>query len=261
MAQNMKIYSWNMLFSNERLDEAFEFIRSSDFDFFCLQEVPAHFLEKLRSLPCDLAYATDVDRFSPRKERIYLVILSRHPIEGQGEIPLPDYWTKLPWRTRAFVRLMRPLGWTRIQNRSCFFIDATVNGERMHVFNLHLILANPKWRLEEFELAMTRRNPEQPSVVCGDFNIIESPKVSILNWILAGRIQDALLWTRERTIIEERFVSHSLLNPLRGKRTHPFSRSQLDHILVSPHFRVAEAAVIPHSYGSDHHPIFTRIEA
>ena len=36
----MKIYSWNMLFRNTDLDRAFSFIKSLDFDVFCLQEVP-----------------------------------------------------------------------------------------------------------------------------------------------------------------------------------------------------------------------------
>ncbi len=258
---SMNIYSWNMLFNNKRLDDALEFIRRSDFDFFCLQEVPESFLKRLQTLPFHVAYATDVDRISPRAERIYLVTLSRHPIENQREVSFPDYLEKLPWRSRFFVFLMRPLGWTRIKNRSCFYLDANVKGQVTRIFNLHLILANPQWRLEEFERAMAERNPSLPTIVCGDFNVLESPRVSILNWILGGRIGDTVLWNRERITIEQRFISHELTNPLRAKSTHPLSRSQLDHILVSHHLNVREASVIPERYGSDHHPIFTRIEA
>lgn len=248
-----------MWFANKRLDEAFEFINDSDFDFFCLQEVPQHFLKRLQTLPCHLAYAVDVRRFSPREEDVYLVTLSRHQIVNKGEIPFPDYWDALPWRTRLFVWLMYPFNWTRITNRNCFYIEATVDGVLMHVFNLHLILGNPQWRLEEFETAMLARDQNRPSIVCGDFNVLESPRVSILNWIVAGRISDVIFWNRERAAIEERFSSHNLSNALRGKQTHPFSASQLDHVLVSPHFTVSEVQVIDERYGSDHHPIFIEV--
>lgn len=256
----MKVYSWNMLFSNKKLDQALEFIRRANFDVFCLQEVPEHFLPRLQELPFHLAYETDVDRILPHFERIYLVTLSRHPIERQSAISFPDYWSKLPLRTRLFVHLMRPFGWTKIKNRNGMRTDLHVHGSLLHVFNLHLILAHPEWRFKEFELAMTERDLNHPTIVCGDFNILESPQVSILNWILGGKLTDALYWTEERARIENHFVSYKLLNPLRGKRTHPISRSQLDHILVSHDLSVAEAHVIPERYGSDHHPIFTCIE-
>ena len=255
----MKIYSWNMLFRNQEHEAALEFIRTSEFDVFCLQEVSEAFLKKLKTLPFHLEYATDVDRLTPRFERIYLAILSRHPLINKREIPFPEYWTGLPWRTRLFVLLMRPFHFSKIRNRSCFSVDVSLHGTSIHVFNLHLILAHPEWRLQEFELAMAERDRSRPGIVCGDFNILESPRVSVLNWMLGGRIGDSFFWSRERTHIESRFVSHELANPLRGKNTHPLSRSQLDHILVSRHLQVTNAEVIPERFGSDHHPVFTEV--
>ncbi|MDE1965624.1 MAG: endonuclease/exonuclease/phosphatase family protein [Patescibacteria group bacterium] len=253
----MKIYSWNMLFVNRELERAFAFIRDSDADIFCLQEVPEPFLKRLRASSFSIAYRNDMTKlFCSGTVHTYNVILSRHPLLAQGEIPYEDYWPLLPLRTRFFVFLMRPFLFTKIRDRGGIYADVRIGGTLVRVFNLHLILARPQWRLREFEAAMAKREPSLPTVVCGDFNILESPKISILNWLVGGAFGDAVFWKRERAAIEERFSTHALANPLRGRSTHPISRSQLDHILVSEDFTVARAAVLPDRIGSDHHPIF-----
>ena len=259
----MIIYSWNMLFRNRELDRAFEFISHADFNIICLQEVPEEFLKRLKTLPYHLAYRTDVERlFSSGTIVNHVVILSKYPIEAQGEIPFPEYWHLLPLRTRIFVRLMRPFSFSKIRNRGAIFADVRVpnSAPAVRVFNLHLILAQPAWRLKEFGLAMTERDPSRPTIVCGDFNTIQSPRTSLLNWILGGRASDALLYNRERTRIERSFVEHKLTNALAGGITHPLSQSQLDHILVSHSFAIKNAEILPDRIGSDHHPIRVEVE-
>jgi endonuclease/exonuclease/phosphatase family metal-dependent hydrolase len=257
MAQNMKIFSWNILYRNQELDRAFQFIAESDFDIFCLQEVSEQFLKRLQTLPYFIAFRTDVERLLKEgTEHNFIVTLSKHPIKAQGEIPYPDYWPLLPLRTRLFVHSMPSRFFSKIRNRGGLYADVTLDGGMsLRVFNLHLVLAQPLWRLKEFELAMAARDHTRPTIVCGDFNTIEAPHISILNWILGGRAHDSLFYGRERTHIEQRFVEHELHNPLRNTITHPLSRSQLDHILVSHSFSIKNAAVLPDRFGSDHHPI------
>ncbi len=249
-----------MLYRNKELDRAFEFVQHADFDVFCLQEVPEPFLARLQTLPHSIAFRTDTEKILPsRTVSMFNVILSKHPIITQGEIPFDDYWPLLPLRTRCFVHFMPAQLFSKIRNRGGLFADITVAGKSLRVFNLHLVLAQPSWRLKEFEAAMLERDPTRPTIVCGDFNILEKPHITLLNWILGGRMTDALFYTRERTHIEERFVEHGLTNVLRGAITHPLSQSQLDHILASHSFSIENAAVIPDRYGSDHHPIRTEI--
>ncbi|TSC71223.1 MAG: hypothetical protein G01um101449_78 [Parcubacteria group bacterium Gr01-1014_49] len=258
----MKIYSWNMLFRNKELDRAFDFIAETKFDIFCLQEVPEGFLRRLQKLPYFIAYRIDVERIIEHNViPIYVVILSKHPIAAQGEIPLPDYQELLPLRTRSFIRLMRPFGFAKIRNRGAIYADIRIPSvpRTVRVFNLHLILASPEWRIKEFETAMAERDPSRPTIVCGDFNTIESPHISGLNWVLGGKTHEAFLYTRERTRMEQQFVEHELQNVLQGAVTHPLSRSQLDHILVSHSFSIKEASVLPDRVGSDHHPIRAEI--
>lgn len=256
----MRIYSWNMLFRNRELDRAFEFISHADFDIFCLQEVPEEFLKRLQELSTSVAFSiahcSDVERLFPDSiKNNFVVTLSRYPIKNQGEIQFPEYWHLLPLRTRIFVRLMRPFGFSMIRNRGGLFVDIDVGDKSIRVMNLHLILAQPAWRLKEFELAMAERDASKPTIVCGDFNTIEAPHISILNWILGGKVSDAFLHRRERTEINKQFVQHELVNALAGSVTHPLSRSQMDHILVSHSFSIKNAFVLSDRIGSDHHPI------
>lgn len=252
-----------MLFRNKELDRAFEFIRTSDFDIFCLQEVPEEFLKQLQTLPLTVAAIPETDRiFKGKHSTQYVVILSRYPIRTVEAIPLSYHDPNLPFRGKLFTRLMFALRlWAKgLGNRHAAHADIETPTGIVRVFNLHLTLTQPAWRLEEFERAMTERDTTLPAIVCGDFNILESPKITLLNWLLGGRVSDTILWMRERTHIEKRFVSHELSNPLRGKNTHPLSRSQLDHILVSNSFSIKDAHVIPDRIGSDHHPIRVEIE-
>lgn len=249
-----------MLYRNKRLDEAFAFIKKCDADIFCLQEVPESFLTRLKTLPFSLSYTIDFERIYPNKiEAIYLVTLTKHQIEKEKRILLPEYAELLPWRTRLFVSIMPNRFFTKSRSNGGLHCDLRVQGKLIRVFNLHITLAQPSWRVKEFEIAMMERDLSLPTVVCGDFNTIEAPRLSVLNWILGGKVSDALFYARERTHIEKRFLEHSLVNALSKKITHPFSRSQLDHILVSKDLSLGNAVVIPEHYGSDHHPIQAEI--
>lgn len=245
-----------MLFRNEKLDQAFSFIKESELDFFCLQEVPETFLTRLKTLPYHVTYRIDADRlFEEGISRSFNVILSRHPISMQGDIPYPNYWSRLPWRVKVFVRGMRFMSFSKIENRGGMYIDALVGNTSVRVFNLHLILAHPTLRSTEFETAMQHLDPARPTIICGDFNILESLEISILNWLSGGTIFDAIFFWRERRKTEKRFRALGLRNLLRGSVTHSFSRSQLDHILITKEFTTKNAEVIPQVFGSDHHPV------
>ena len=256
----MIIYSWNMLYRNKELDRAFEFISHADFDLFCLQEVPKDFLKRLATLPYSVASRIDMEKMFPSGAvPMHTVILSRHPITSQGETPFDDYQALLPLRARLFTRLMRLFHFAPVRNRGGLYIDTAADGVPVRIFSLHLTLTNPSRRLEEFERAMLERDPSKPTIVCGDFNILEKPHIAPLNWLMGGRMSDVLRYQRERTVIEKRFLEHELVNPLYGGITHRLSQSQLDHILVSKSFSIRKADILPDRMGSDHHPIRAEI--
>lgn len=256
----MTIYSWNMYFRNKRLPEALAFVRDSGADIFCVQEVPEHFLKELVAIYPHAVYVVEAERLLPERPiATYGVILSRYPIRTPVTVALDDFQTRLPLRTRFFIWAMKLFGWSRIRDRNALVADIETPAGLARIITIHLTLLNPAWRLEEFETAMMHRDLALPTIVCGDFNILERPHITPLNWILGGRASDAYRYTRERTDIEQHFVKHELVNALAGNRTHPLSRSQLDHILTSSHFTIKEARVLPERYGSDHYPISVNI--
>lgn len=251
-----------MLYRNKRLPEALAFVRHSGADVFCMQEVPEHALSRFTELYPYHAEAIEMERLLPERPlATYGLILSKYPIKNSGVITLNDHQSQLPWRTHLLIWLLRPLGWSRIRNRNALLADIESPHGLMRIINIHLTLSNPVWRLEEFEAAMLHRDPSLPTIVCGDFNILERPHIAPLNWLAGGRISDALRYKRERTVIEEHFVKYELTNAHRGHWTQALSRSQLDHILVSHDFTIKNAHVLPERYGSDHHPICVEIEA
>ncbi len=259
----MKIYSWNIWYRSQHLDRAFDFISESDFDVWCLQEVPEVFLARLKTLPYQLFYMPEVDRIVKGKRvSHYVVIISKFPIRHTGMIPLPYWEPNVPLRTRMTVSILVALAfwsWGK-GNRHGIYADVETPSGITRVFNLHLVLMSPKQREQEFVMAMEHLDPTLPTIVCGDFNIIESMVTSMTNWILGGRISDMFMVKRERKNIEKHFANRELTNAHRGRITHRISRSQLDHILVSKHLKTVRAEVLSDPVGSDHRPIFVEVQ-
>ena len=136
-------------------------------------------------------------------------------------------------------------------------IDTPVG--RMQIFCLHLTLSYPARIQREFDLALGMRDASVPAIVCGDFNILESPHITILNWLLGGSLREALGWRDSRKAFQQRFVRLGLQNPLRGAHTQQIALSQLDHILVPAASQVVEKRSFTDRRGSDHTPIFVEI--
>lgn len=259
----MKVYSWNVLFENKRFGAALDFIRHLDFDVLALQEVPERFLAELRALPYPLAASPDWDFVDTKGNRTtqYLVLLSRYPITGSETVPSPDEWYRAPSSLNRL--LLSLIGWRKpYRNKTALIATvAPSDGKPFEVACLHLSVAfsYPALRYREFDSAMGRMTPGVPHIVCGDFNILEWPHLSIASWLSGGGFGDVAFWRREREAFERKFKKLGLQNPLRGKITHPIALSQLDHVLVPRGARVIAQKVIAATSGSDHHPVMVEI--
>jgi endonuclease/exonuclease/phosphatase family metal-dependent hydrolase len=252
----MKIYSWNVYCFNTKFKEVCNFIETLDFDVLCLQEVTPELLACLQKMPFHLTHHVDVIRlFSDKhKEKNYVAILSKQPIQNEGTLQFFDF--PFPLHTRIFISFMSLFRWSFITERGAVYADIDLgNGILTRIFSVHLTLWGPHNRQKEFEAVLGHIEPEKPAIICGDFNVIEYGPMKILNWLLGAPLRQATPWYPERDLFEERFSSARLHNPLRGKVTHGFSRSQLDHILVSEGVPVTRAWVHPELHGSDHNPV------
>lgn len=257
----MNIYSWNIFYENKKLDEVLLFITESDFDIFCLQEVPYYFLLRLQTLPYSIAYVEEsmvVSKF--RKFPIYSVTLSKHSISSEGSICLNTMERTFKVRfTRFFINLFNKEKVIAIQDHKILFTDIFIEGKEYRVFNLHLSLTYPKRRMEELVQVM-ENYMKDASILCGDFNILESFHVSVLNWLLGGTLSEWFFYKIERIKMEAFFKHYNLYNPLRNHSTHPISHSQLDHILVPQAMITKRSRVIHKRYGSDHCPIQVEVK-
>ncbi len=249
----MKLYSWNMYSYNQRLDQAFDFIQNLDFDFFCLQEVPKIFLERLQTSTFGIAYFNDVKRtFPDREEFYYVVILTPHRILHTGSFFISQGLVQ-PLRTRLFIKLM---GWSEIDDNGIVYADIQIQKLFLRVFSSRLRNDGPTERRREFSIIANHLNIHYPNIICGDFNIIDNPLQKVFNWLMGSSIWEAMPWYPERKICENQFSQHNLQNPLRGQTTHNLFPNQLDHILIPKSFFVRENRVLKDSRGSDHYPVF-----
>lgn len=255
----MKILSWNMLCSNRKFDISYSFLKNSNADIICLQEVPHTFLARLSTLPYHLAHAPEVDRIE-KGSRVtqYVVILSRYPIVESGLFALTGASSSTSARATLFTSLMFSLRlWERgVGNRHGVYADLKLpDGSMLRAICVHLSLTTPAQRAEEFTLVTHKLHTSNRNVVAGDFNVIDSRRLSVLNWFLGGPLRSALFPHEERADMEQKFALAGLANPLIGQATHPLSAAQLDHILVPAGSHVRSATVIHERYGSDHNPI------
>lgn len=249
---NMKIYSWNVYCYNPRIQEVADTIASLDFDVICLQEVTDELLKLLKALPFHLVSHVDVIRLVRDEKQIrnHVVILSRTPFSNTGTLQFFNF--QIPFHTRLFIAGMSLIKWSFVTERGAVYADIPFNGTLLRVFCVHLTLWGAGRRAKEFEAVMGHVQPGTPTVIAGDFNVVEYPPMKLINWLLGAPLKEGMPWYPERHLFEQRFADAGFVNPLRGTTTHPFSRSQLDHILVSSDICASEPRAYTDRHGSDH---------
>ena len=161
-------------------------------------------------------------------------------------------------RAQLFRKLM---GWsTFFRSKTALRISLDVRGKAVHLYSIHLSVLRPHDRKIEFETVVKNLDPNALSILCGDFNVFESPQANLLNVLMGGSFGDFVYLKRERNWFEKRFKELGFVNPLRRKKTHPVAWSQIDHILVPENTPVLEKRIIKETHGSDHNPVMVSVE-
>jgi endonuclease/exonuclease/phosphatase family metal-dependent hydrolase len=244
IAEPMKIVSWNIYRRNRHLTRLPDFVRGLEADVVCLQEVPLNALPLLEGA---LPHMVACREFDPLKKHMetQLVILSKHPLHSHTRVEHGS-----PPATSLAARLSG-----KCMGKEFHFIDLSVHGQQVRIFNAHLPLkVPPSFRLAELDFMRKYLATDRHNFVCGDFNSFGGPLVNpAWGWFYGYRGQDYLIHERKR--IERMMAAHGLVNPFGGKRTHHLLNIQLDYILLPQTLHVRQKHILRERCGSDHYPL------
>jgi predicted alpha-1,2-mannosidase len=154
------------------------------------------------------------------------------------------------------------LGWDAACIRICTwgkFEDITT-GLRFYFLNLHMDHVGVVARREAAKLVMERigqmTGDETPVVLTGDLNVDQNDEIYGI-FTRSGRLADCYTTARLR------FAENGTFNAYHQERK---TDSRIDHIFVSPQFKVDRYGVLTNTYWadqrrlpSDHYPVFVRL--
>jgi endonuclease/exonuclease/phosphatase family metal-dependent hydrolase len=271
----LKVASWNVDYANTQVEEAVAFVQQlfavEKYDIVCLQEVSEMFLVRLKR-DVHFSIHAGVDAmldFGGTPQPIYHAILSTKEPSSTKEysgVLIPDIH-----KGNIFSPLLKYKNiWINPALTRGFFSGDFVFGTEGHdqtvrIFSIHPPLSAPQDRADDLALVFKELSHEFPNIVCGDFNILETYPVKLLNWFLRGHFLQAMPWFNERKNMEERFASAGLKNPFAGMhlKTQREAGTQLDHILVPISATVTDQDAIQGTragfIGSDHYPVIASI--
>jgi endonuclease/exonuclease/phosphatase family metal-dependent hydrolase len=270
--------SFNVLYKNPKPEQLLAFLREQvkAVDVICLQEVRQEILTELEKFGVFIKLGADAERQSKSTgKKIYdhIVIMSRHPM-GKARWRRYEVRDSPTRRWRLFDKLTSGKEETSFlyeAKRGSVSADVIVDGRPVRVICGHPSVWGAKRRRGEILDLLDQVTMISPTIVCGDFNILDDWVIkAVTNFLCADTLGEGLYemgpWYRERTMMERLFQLYLFQNPLKGHKTFwakLFGLKfgfQLDHALVPASSHVTRAEVLPDMYGSDHHPVLVEVE-
>ena len=225
---HFKVLTYNVNWGGPRPDLAAEIIRNSGADIVCLQETTPEWAQYLRQSLGD-QYSFTQFRDSQLRSGGGLGFLSKLPAHEVAYIPSTSGWFD---------------GWIMAFN--------TDHGP-VQVLNVHLhppVTESGSWvagylttrddRLAEIERFFAKRDPQQPTLVVGDFN--DGEKSPAVEWLEKNKMSNAL---PEFDHYSKTWEWHTSVLTLSRR---------MDHILYSPELHCCSAQVL-RAGASDHFPV------
>jgi endonuclease/exonuclease/phosphatase family metal-dependent hydrolase len=272
---SLKILSWNVNYENTRIEEVCVFVRKmlieESYDLLCMQEVSEQLFKRL-SNNTDFFIEKGLDaalQFPDGAHPIYHVIISKIKASSSKELAailIPNIHTGNPFS--PFLRF-KNIWINPALKRGFLSADFSFNtnstAHSLRIFSIHPPLSSPQDRIDDLALVFKELSKDSPNIVCGDFNILETYPVKLLNWMLRGHFKQALPSFPERSQMELLFKIVGLKNPHAGMhlKTQREARSQLDHILVPITATVIDQTALTGTragfIGSDHYPVVATV--
>ena len=227
-APHFTVLTYNVNWGGPRPDLAADIIRKSGADIVCLQETTPEWAQYLRQSLGD-EYSFAEFRNSPSRSGGGLGFLSKLPAHQVAYIPSDTGWFD---------------GW---------IMGFETSKGPVQVLNVHLhppVSDSGSWvsgylttrddRLAEIERFFAKRDPQQPTLVAGDFN--DGEKSRAVEWLEKNKLANAL---PEFDHYARTWEWHTSVVTLSRR---------MDHILYSPELHCCSAQVL-HAGASDHFPV------
>ena len=269
----ISVLNWNVWSDNADMGRAIDFIAREKADIVCLQEVPGPMLERLSSLP---GYSLVQGRDSIHRNGFqmlpnYLVILvsQRFSITKTACMPFKKRRrdTFFAWMfgiEQTFLGWF--LGWEEdldyqyidIQKKGCAAEDTAT---RLRIFNMHLSNAvGPKTRQKQFAEVLLRIERGGAMLLCGALNVLRLKKW--WGYLYRVALSDSWeeLWEEENERFGELFQRQKLRSACNEAVTHTPTECHLDYVLTSENIKVIDEVVFLECFGSDHNPVFVKME-
>lgn len=257
LAQNLRIATYNIRYDNPadvqnpwkgRLPAIINLIQFHDFDLFGTQEALHHQVQDLQQGLGNYAYI-GVGRDDGQEAGEYTAIYYKK--DKFKLLKRGDFWLS--------PDISRPnKGWDAALPRICswgqFQVKAT--GFSFYFFNVHFDHQGVEARRESTLLVLEQIRKiagNAPAVLCGDFNFDQDHE----NYLLlanSGLLQDAY---------ELSPLVYAPNGTYNGFDISNSSGSRIDHIFLTPHFKVQKYGILTDSYQgkfpSDHLPVFVQL--
>lgn len=248
------VLTWNILFSNPKLDDMLQFLATGPAEIAALQELTAEHVERINSDPA----LREVYPHQIAWTHGYgagMGLLSRYPISEQGRLERPPtLWARLELGDGQQIVLVsgHPTFFPPRMTREDSQRDTGIGDRLRRILDPRFLIYNPDYRddgIRQVRAFVDRlRHDRAPVLVVGDFNVTErEPAYGDLTAGLGDAARyaargNALTWRPE-------WLTRLPLPILR-----------IDYMLHSPGLRALEISVDRRPRGSDHCPVHGTFE-
>jgi len=252
----MRIITWNVRFKNPRARFLIDHALSHTPDIMCFQEFPESMIPYLKQRGFTVTEAHDfVSRVGGLNSCIVIASkkkpISTHTINYSHikNASLLSRWvyTRMAKMTEQHLAPVSVI---------------SHGGGTVQITNARLSCAvGTRERLKEFETILAQLKPTIPTILAGDFNIVDNPFFNLITgWVRGFHVPEYFI--NERKAFERMVAHHGYTNIFRKRSTsitnHPLL--QFDHILIPKDAHVTYHIIEKKRFGSDHRMLLADIE-
>lgn len=256
----MKIISWNVSRNEKKRSFQTQFLKNSDAQIICLQEVTANCLKILEKEFYNYSITIGKEFFYNKDPKysikLYLVILSELDINRAEKINHINYEeSQIPLAYKIFEK-------KKFVNKhiETLIVQVTFKNKKYTIFNSHLeCVASPYFREKQLNNILNQSNSHENNIFCGDYNTFGRAYINLVLFPLFN-YSTKEIFVNENKLFHEEFSKRELYNSLDNlgtfkRKTFKMLPFQIDYILLSKKISLSQVYIDKKAPGSDHLPV------